>query len=379
MLLAERKQFPRPKLCGEFISPECLAHFARLGVLDDLLCAGGASIDETLFFAPSGKHLRVPSAWLAQGESPRRHAALGLSRAEMDARLLARARAVGAEVREETSAVGLLVEGGAVRGVRLRRAGGEEETCRAAVTIDASGRVRALARFVPQSDKNQRARLKKRRATLVAFKVHLTHAGEASDGACEIYFYRGGYGGLNRVEGGVSNLCFIAEARAVRAAGSDPERVMREIVMTNRRAAATLAGARVVSNWLSVAIDEFGPRELLPMRGLLAVGDAASFIDPFTGSGMLMALESGMLGADVIVAELTREKELDLDRLGAIYRARYEEKFGARLRFCAALRRLAFAPRAIAELAVVAFGASERIRLFLTRGTRPADKAHLAR
>ncbi len=33
VLIAEQKRFPREKLCGEFISPECLEHFERLGVL----------------------------------------------------------------------------------------------------------------------------------------------------------------------------------------------------------------------------------------------------------------------------------------------------------------------------------------------------------
>ncbi len=32
VLLVEQKKFPRAKLCGEFISPECQAHFEKLGV-----------------------------------------------------------------------------------------------------------------------------------------------------------------------------------------------------------------------------------------------------------------------------------------------------------------------------------------------------------
>src|SRR5205823_6293439 len=107
-------------------------------------------------------------------------------------------------------------------------------------------------------------------------------------GACEIYFYRGGYGGLSRVEGGLSNLCFIVAARDVRARGSDADKVMREVVMTNRRAAETLRGARVCSEWLAVVLESFGRTKLVPAVGLLTVGDAAAFIDPFTGSGMLM-------------------------------------------------------------------------------------------
>ena len=34
VLLVEQKKFPRAKLCGEFISPECADLFARLGVAD---------------------------------------------------------------------------------------------------------------------------------------------------------------------------------------------------------------------------------------------------------------------------------------------------------------------------------------------------------
>jgi len=36
VLLVEQKKFPRAKLCGEFISPECTPHFERLGVADQM-------------------------------------------------------------------------------------------------------------------------------------------------------------------------------------------------------------------------------------------------------------------------------------------------------------------------------------------------------
>src|ERR1043165_733123 len=91
VLLAEQKKFPREKLCGEFISPECLEHFTRLGVLERMNEAGGARASQTVFYAPSGRGLAVPSAWFGGGEG----GALGLSRAEMDARLLARAKEAG--------------------------------------------------------------------------------------------------------------------------------------------------------------------------------------------------------------------------------------------------------------------------------------------
>jgi flavin-dependent dehydrogenase len=382
VLLAEQKKFPRAKLCGEFISPECLEHFVKLGVAERMMKAGGVRLGETVFYARGGRAVNVPSEWFGAGGS-----ALGLSRAEMDERLLERARDVGVEVLEDTQATGLLMADGRVCGVSLKSGNGVAETqkrsgelssgelsnvdlmeAHAPVTIDATGRTRALARRIERGGESLH-RTRAGRARLVAFKAHLEGA-SGVEGNCEIYFYRGGYGGLNHVEGGLSNLCFIAAARDVRACGSDAERVMREVLMSNRRAAETLKGARVRSVWLSVALESFGRRKLVPVDGLLAVGDAASFIDPFTGSGMLMALESGELAAQAIMRRLPELRDgASFNTLAADYRARYAEKFDARLRVCAMLRRMAFVPR-LAEAAMLALSASTSIRRGLARATR---------
>src|ERR1041384_2696096 len=259
VLLAEQKKFPRAKLCGEFISPECLAHFAELGVHEQMLAPGGARVAPTDFSTRNGRKVSVPRAWFGQGASVietqagnangGQHEALGLSRAEMDHRLLLRARAVGVDVWEEAQGCDLMLEAGGVRGVELQH-DGTTVSLRAPVTIDATGRARALARRVERvrRDERRNGHAPNKRAPLVAFKAHLSDA-QLAPGACEIYFYRGGYGGLSRVENGLSNLCFIVAARDVRARASDAERVMREVVMANRRAAETLAAARVRTEW----------------------------------------------------------------------------------------------------------------------------------
>jgi flavin-dependent dehydrogenase len=364
VLLAEQKKFPRAKLCGEFISPECLEHFARLGVAESMTAARGAHLTETVFYARGGSKVSVPSDWFGSGSA----SALGLSRAEMDARLLSRARETGVEVLEEAHAANLLMEHGRVRGVQLRNGSESAREVGALVTIDATGRTRALARRV-EREGEENIQKGKTRARLVAFKAHLTGA-RGTPGHCEIYFYRGGYGGLNFVENGLSNLCFIAAARDVRACGNDAGRVMREVVASNQRAARTLKDASNATPWLAVSLEGFGRRRLVPTDGLLAVGDAASFIDPFTGSGMLMALESGELAAESIARHLTRLRaDAPFKTLADDYRAHYGERFNARLRVCAALRRAAFVPR-LAEAAIFILGGSDRVRRRLARATR---------
>jgi menaquinone-9 beta-reductase len=359
VLLAEQKKFPRAKLCGEFISPECTPHFERLGVAEQMFAASPAKLSETVFYARQGSSVSVPSAWFGAGG-----VALGLSRAEMDERLLRRASEAGAEVLEDAHVINLLLSAGRVEGVTIKQ-GGSEARYRASLTIDATGRTRALARRVDQSLDES----KSRRASLVAFKAHLEGA-RVAPGACEIYFYRGGYGGLSSIENGLSNICFIASARAVRQYKADAEQAMRTVVCQNRRAAFTLEEARACTPWLAVSLEGFGRHPLTPARGLLSIGDAASFIDPFTGSGMLMALESGELAAGVIGDHLEASGSgTGLLELEARYRAAYQARFNSRLRICSLLRRAAFVP-GLAQMAIRVFGTSDHLRRRLSRATR---------
>ena len=364
VLLAEQKKFPRAKLCGEFISPECALHFERLGVADQILSARPARLTETVFYSRRGKSVHVPSAWFGSSGI-----ALGLSRAEMDERLLRRASEAGAHVLEDTQVTNLLFDDAVVDGVVVKQ-GGCESRYHAPVTLDATGRTRALARRVERNGSNLH------RAPLVAFKAHLADTSVAA-GTCEIYFYRGGYGGLSSIENGLGNLCFIASARDVRACGADAERVMREVVCQNRRAAETLRNAKARTPWLAVTLEKFGRHRLSPAKGLLTIGDAASFIDPFTGSGMLMALESGELAANVISDHLSRSASKDIDELSANYKAAYEQSFDSRLKVCSLMRRAAFTP-GIAAIAIRAFGMSDHVRHVIARGTRRPSKANVA-
>src|SRR5690606_3785503 len=101
-VVVERESFPREKLCGEFISPECGRHFEELGVAEAIAEAGARRLTETRFFSISGREAAIPCEWLG-GE------ALGLSRSRMDKILLDAARAAGAEVMERAQAVGIEV------------------------------------------------------------------------------------------------------------------------------------------------------------------------------------------------------------------------------------------------------------------------------
>jgi flavin-dependent dehydrogenase len=360
VLLVEQKKFPRAKLCGEFISPECRRHFNNLGVAPAMTESAPAALTETVFYSTRGHHVTIPSSWFGGT------AALGLSRAVMDNVLLRRARDCGVTVLEgATITEPIQLSAGNVRGVKVKT-NGHEHKYLAPLTIDATGRSRILTRKLHASEPKSRAKL-------IAFKAHLRNT-RVAPGACEIYFYPEGYGGLSTVEGELGNLCFIISAEQVKRHHSNPEVVMREMVMKNRRAAYTLAQAETESEWLSASWERFGRQQPSPANGLVAIGDSAAFIDPFTGSGMLMAFESGELAAEAIIPhrdELARGESPA--RLGAEYTAEYMRKFDSRLRICGWLRRAAFRPR-LAGLGIALFGSSKQFRNRIARATRSPNR-----
>src|SRR5688500_7479385 len=103
VLIVEQKRFPRAKLCGEFISPECLTYFDELGIAEKMKLAAGTPVERTVFYSRRGRALEVPSRWFNSNSH-----ALGLSRATMDNVLLEQAAATGVEVILDTQVSGLV-------------------------------------------------------------------------------------------------------------------------------------------------------------------------------------------------------------------------------------------------------------------------------
>ncbi|MEP7147839.1 MAG: NAD(P)/FAD-dependent oxidoreductase [Acidobacteriota bacterium] len=354
-VLIERERFPRQKLCGEFISPECLSHFASLGVLDAILAAGGDRILETRFFETGGKSVSVPSRWFGQGDF-----ALSLSRAEMDNQLLNRAREVRVTVLEGTAITDVESVEDLVIGVRTRAADGGLSDINADMFVDATGRSRILAKL---TEKKREASPRHVKPGFVGFKAHLRDV-DLDRGLCEIYSFPGGYAGLSHVENGLFNLCFLIKAATVRSIGSDAAELVKQVVTRNKRAAVTLRDAAAIGDWLAVSIDSFGTKNTTPATNLFSVGDAAAFIDPFTGSGMVMAFESAEVLAHAIAANPASDEQIARE-----YQRAYEKKFAHRLRVCSLLRGTAFMPN-VATAVVSLLGVSLSARRYLARATR---------
>lgn len=335
--VVERDKFPRHKLCGEFVSPECFRHFEDLDVSETMNAIGGDSIYETRFYSGNGKSLGVPSEWFINGKK----GALGISRSEMDLRMLNKAREMGANVFEESRCFKIGIEKDQIKSIFVKDGKGAEREIFADMVIDATGRARVLSKLAGRQ-RNIKPRRSKEK--YVGFKTHFENI-RMNHGVCEIYFFEGGYGGLSFVEKGIANHCFIVKAKIAKEYRGDADEILKRVILKNSRARTTIGNARKKFDWLAVSVESFGKQPAPDLENLINVGDAAAFIDPFTGSGMLMALESSELLGKAIIENYASRFAGSAKLVRSIYEKNHAKAIKTRLRICALIHRFSFSPK----------------------------------
>jgi flavin-dependent dehydrogenase len=239
----ERSRLPRHKVCGEFLSSEILPLLSRLGVEDRFATAGPAVVRRLeLFFGTRSKMAALPEA------------AFGLSRYLFDELLLARAVQMGALVTNDS--------------------GGDSD----------------LPRVIAHGRQSNEAPPKGNRT--FGFKAHFR--GPAAD-AIELHFFKGGYVGINSVEAGLINVCGLASEAVLREIGFEYDLLAgRSPTLKERLCAMTRT-----MEWLSTGPLVYGNRFRDAVReGTYPAGDALSFVDPFTGSGLYCAVLAGILAGE---------------------------------------------------------------------------------
>lgn len=359
VLLLEEKRMPREKLCGEFITPECFPTLQRLGVMDRMLAAGAQKIEHVSLVVSSGKSVSSHMSEMSNGAAW----AMSLSRSRFDQILLDRAREAGAECLEAIAVRGCVFDDGVPRGVEaLSLSSGTMVRFESPIVVDASGRNSRL-----MIGKQERI-TGRRGSRLYALKAHFKGI-EGIGEQLELYFFPQGYGGLSRVEAGLFNLCFIVDERSLKEAGADPTTVVQRTIMNNRLARERLQGAEVVGKWYSAGPLEFGPRRL-ERAGVIAIGDASGMIDPFTGTGVQIALRTGEMAATAILeitgaapdaksratigkGETHTSSSSVVDSVVRAYGVRYRREFDNRMKVASFLRVAAFSPPAASVVAAV--------------------------
>ena len=325
--LIDRDAFPRDKLCGEFLS------YDALPILDAL----GVAIAE----APVIERCRVVSrhrTW----EFALPHSARGVSRMLLDDLLFRKAVAAGATSITSTAT----------------------ELPNAQVVVGAWGR---WGRFDTQL---ARSFVRDRAHRNFGFKRH--YRGTTDTDVIELHSFRRGYLGVAAVEHGITNICGLVHASRLAHHKGRWDSFVDEIRAEEPSLAAMYARYEPAQDgFLSSEPVIFRARSAVE-HGVFMVGDASGIVDPLTGNGMAMAIQSALVAAPFILDALRGDRARAEDG----YRRRHHEFFARRIHWS---RRAAFLLSRPALLdAVLAGVRGPKAGTFLVRRTR-ADRDAIAR
>ena len=334
VMLLDKAAFPRPKICGEYLSPEASRILDRLGGLKDADAAGAQPLSGIRIIAPDGTRLDGAYPTAGPWRAYRQHA-LAVPREILDALLLERARSLPVTVAERQRVTGLLVEGDRVVGLRAEDPEGRSYEVRSRLLVGADGRGSIVARAL--------GLLRPHRLRRMALVQHV--GGLAGfDGRGEIYVDPPDYAILNPVAPDRVNLGLVVPLRHAVAFRGRMEMFFHARLKQLRHLSPRLEGMRPVGRLrvlgpLAYRVDE--PRH----AGVALVGDAAGVFDPFTGEGLYTALRSAELLAETAHAAL-RGGQVSAEALAPYWRARRrafaaKERVTRVLQWVIARRRLA--------------------------------------
>jgi flavin-dependent dehydrogenase len=283
VLVVDRKVFPRPKPCGECISPAALRAIRRLGA-GELVMAQPHAVLEGWRIVPA-------SSAPFEGRFPETEFGIAIARERFDSALLAHARRAGAEVRTGVRVVDLLRDGGRVTGVRALE-GGRSVELGAAVVVGADGLRSAVSR---------RAGLVRRTPRLrkIALTAHMRGT-RVSGRAGELRVLPWGCVGIADIDAALTNVTIVVGGTEARGIAAGRDAYFDAVV----RRTEGLADARRVSEVLSTGPFDWPIRSAIA-AGVLLVGDAAGYYDPFTGQGIYRALRGAELASEVLDAAIS--------------------------------------------------------------------------
>lgn len=343
--LIDRDLFPRDKLCGEFLSYDALPVLEPLGVLDEVDGRHGA---------PRITHCRVVGR-KATYEFELPHAARGVSRLFFDDLLLRTAAKRGAQRLD-----GFTAERIASDTVTVAR-DSEARVIGASVVAGAWGR---WGRFDTQLG---RAFVRDRSHRNFGFKRHYFAARQPD--AIELYSFRRGYLGVNAIEGGLTNICGLVHASRLSGHKGKWDRFVQSIRAEEPQLEELYARHEPAQEgFLSSEPVIFRPRSAVE-GGIFMIGDASGVIDPLTGNGMAMAIQSALLVAPMLMRLLQAPK--DRRKIEREYRRRHRAMFASRIAWSRRVAALLSRPRLLdAALGMTKSRAIGELLLRKTRASR---------
>ncbi len=288
VVLVDKATFPRDKCCGDGLTVAALRRLQDLG-LDPASVGSWQPAEEAVVAGPDGRRVRLALP------SGRGQFAASARRIDLDAALVDRAAAAGAEIIEGSAVVDVVATAGGDT-VDLRLASGARQELRSSYVIAADGMWSAVRKAVGLGQDGY----------LGDWQAGREYVGGVGPLARKLWVWfepdmAPGYAWSFPLPDGTANVGYGVIRRP--GSGPGPLRGQRVDLLGRPHIAAVLGpDASPIGPWKSWPIPaRIGATVLAGLGGrMLFAGDAARACDPMTGEGIAQALETGELAARVI-------------------------------------------------------------------------------
>ncbi len=303
VLLLEKTEFPREKVCGDGLTPRAVKQLIDMGV--DVSPEAGWLHNKGLRVIGGGVRLELDWPDLASFPD------FGLVRTRMDFddMLAQRAVAAGADLRTGHNVTGPVLDtDGRVVGVEVKTREGEK-TLRAHLVVAADGVSGRFALAMGMAKREDRP-------MGVAVRRYYRCPVKTNDDYLESWLeLRSREAGSAQLPG-YGWIFGLGDGRVNVGLG----------VLNSSKAYQQTNYRQMLTDWLGATPAEWGLNDeanaegktlgaALPMgfnrtphytRGMMLVGDSGGMVNPFNGEGIAYAMESGQLAADVLIQALAR-------------------------------------------------------------------------
>ncbi|TNF44629.1 MAG: NAD(P)/FAD-dependent oxidoreductase [Cytophagales bacterium] len=299
VVLIEKKTYPFHRVCGEYLSNEALGFLQSHGLLPDGMEL--PQIQTFEFSDTSGQRVQIP---LDLG-------GFGISRFVLDDWIFQQIQQQGTHC-----LTGLQVEELEFleKEDRFRLVLSNHSELQAKQVIGAFGKRSKL-------DKKLGRPFIDKRSPYLGVKYHIRT--DYVRDAVALHNFRGGYCGLNAIEEGKFNLCYLGDREQLRTYGSI-EAMEEEVLWKNPILRKVWAESEFLFDKPEVITEiNFEPKKPVENHILMA-GDSAGLITPLCGNGMAMAIHAGIFAAQAIQSGKSRQEiETSYEKL---WRGEFEQR-----------------------------------------------------
>ncbi|MEN8882577.1 MAG: NAD(P)/FAD-dependent oxidoreductase [Polaribacter sp.] len=303
VLLIEKNNYPKHKVCGEYISNEVLPYLEFLNV--NPFNFGAVKIDD---FQLSTTKNKVITAKLPLG-------GFGISRYTLDFELYKKAKENGVEIlQDQVININFKKD---VFTVETK----ENNSFTSKICIGAFGK-RSLLDIKFERD------FIKKKSPYLGVKIHVK--GNFPKNKVALHNFKGGYCGVSKVENDVINLCYITNFSSFKKHKNITD-FQENVVFKNTFLKEIFQNASPI--WkqpLSISQISFEPKKPVENHIIMS-GDAAGMIHPLCGNGMSMAIQSAQIASKLILNYLNDKLE-SRKQFENLYITQWNKQFNWRLK-----------------------------------------------